>query len=1320
MTTPSQSCASWMSGKGGAEVSARFDSAVIPNNQLQSVLRQFEHNVTQLAAHATSEQQTVGDLPLVTSYDLHKIAEWNLTGQWPSLGCVHDLVIKTVQTSPDSPAVSAWDGELTYEQIDQAARCLAQLLIEEGGVGPEVAVGLCMDKSRWAMVAVLAILYAGGAVVPLGVQLPPDRIRFILQDSSPAMVLCDESKVDKLQSLGCRTLSVNEAALAHWAKPYDGRNPAVPSRSVRAENMAWIMYTSGSTGIPKGVTLEHRGIYNVVLSKGTNHSINPTTRVFQFAAFTFDASISDILMAWAFGGTVCLPSESERMNDLVGSLQRLKANSATLTPSTVALIPPAEVSQLKVLAMGGEASNPALMEKWLLDSNVTLMINSYGPTECSVTSTQNVGLTDVSGSCVIGRPMRGTQAWIVDPHDYNRLVPIGAVGELLIEGPQVARGYRNDPVKTSAAFITDPGFTADVGPRNSGRRMYRSGDLVRYNADGKMTILGRGDSQIKIRGQRVDLGEIESCIVKLMPKIRMAVVEYLCISDNQHALVAVLEFSDDDDDENDNSDAAGLSTWLKDSLARRLPAYMVPRVYMQMDMIPKNASGKIDRKAVRHFMMSEGIQTADTKSQAAAKVGKVETDREAVVRKLWAAVLGVEAETIDRHDNFFDLGGDSISAMKVVAAAKMEALDIRVLSIFENPVLFEMAIVAKSLTASAGEAASPPPYRPFELLDGVGNEEIDAFLETIVCPVTGTGKESIQDVFPAPDAVAFNVVGALTAAQTEVNTFVLDTDSGLDLVRLQQSCMLLARHIEAFRTTFAFDLGSRRLLQVILKSYKHNVSVVKAEGSLECATERLFEETMCRQPLRLGTPMVNMAILWQEESKETRILIRMSHAIYDGISLPIILDSLRKLYHQQDASPPPLSSFGAYIADLGRQTSDTSYNYWRGLLEGSSMPELVPATGSSQQTPMRMAFTKDKVISLPTSKREGITTSTIISCAWAHVLAQFTGKSDVVFGDTISGRNLVDPSISSTVVGCCATNVPMRIRFADGSGREHSVFQLLNQVRDQQRSRIPHESVGFRSIIRECTDWPMSTRFTSIVNHRPARPATKTASGQIGFQVNTMTTETNPLTTWYDLAVLSRESDSTVEMSLGYSTVAFYPDTAQALLDDLAHTVQILLDALPSKSDQTILLGTQAMPRSATNISMLRSVRAPTQQHTNQGEASNGMPTNKPKDTISTVLDTIWFSTFTSKRTSVATLPFDEPTPEGMRYLPFYQLGGDLLDAAYFIASIQGRIKTTESHVNGDAISNSQHAQVSLDDVVQHPTLEEFVSALHRRRLQVV
>ncbi|KAM0430348.1 hypothetical protein ACHAQK_010679 [Fusarium lateritium] len=1285
--------------KGEAAVEARFDSAVIPDDQLQAMLRQFEHNVTQLAKNAASEEQTVGDLPLANPHDLVKIADWNVTGEWPSLGCIHDLVIKHVRASPDSQAVCSWDGDLTYRQLDQAARSLAQLLMTEGGVGPEVTVGLCMEKSRWAMVAMLAILYAGGAVVPLGVQLPPERISVILQDSSPAMVLCDEDKADRFQSLSYRTVPVNEAAIAYLAQSYDGRDPAIPSRSVRPENMAWIIYTSGSTGVPKGVTLEHRGIYNIALSKGSGLNFDHTNRTFQFAPFTFDVSIGDVSMAWAFGGAVCLPSESERMNDLVGCMQRLKANYTVLTASTVALIPPAEVPDMKMLVMGGEANTPALIEKWLTGSKATLT-NSYGPAECSVTSTMNPGLTDGTGSFIIGRPIRGVQNWIVDPNNYNRLVPIGAVGELVIEGPQVARGYRNDPVKTSAVFITDPSFTADVGPKVSGRRMYRSGDLVRYNADGRIAILGRGDSQIKIRGQRVDLGEIESCIVKLMPKVQIAVVEYLHLSGNQRALVATLEFLD-----NERSDEADYSKWLKKSLAERLPAYMVPRLYLEIDKVPKNVSGKIDRKAVRQFMITEGMHMTDMTSQGVSKTGQVDNEREAVIRKLWAAVLGVEAETIDRHDNFFDIGGDSIIAMKLVAAAKTETLGIRVLDIFENPVLSKMAVVTKDLSDPSLGATSPPPYRPFQLLDSKDNN-IDAFLEEMVCPVTGKGKESIQDVFPATDAVAFSVAGALSAAQTEVNTFVLDADRGLDVDRLQQSCVLLAQHIEAFRTTFAFDLRNGTLLQIILKSYQHNVPVIKTEGSLEEATERVFEEHVCHQPLRLGIPMVNMAIL-HHDKKKTRILLRMSHSLYDAMSLPIILDTLGKLYHQHDAYERPMGSFAEYVADLNRQTNDTSYSYWRNLLDGSDMPKLVPTTDSDHLSPVRMAFTKDKVISVPKSKGDGITTSTIISCAWAHVLAQYTGKSDVVFGDTISGRNVVDPSIGSTVVGCCATNVPLRIKFTDSSG-DHSILQLLNQVRDQQRNRIPHEGVGVRSLIRECTDWSPATRITSIVNHRPAVPAVKSASEQVGFQISTITTEMKPLMTWYDLAVISRENNGTVEINLGYSTTAFHPDKAQSLVDDLADTVRILLDT--GHSNQIALLGTEAMPRSSSEFAMLPPVNGSEQQSPSEARSTNGS-----LDSSFGILDSIWFSVFASKRTTAGTLPPKSAIPE-MRYLPFYKLGGDFLDAAWFSSLIAHRVKATKVQVNG----NTLHAQVTFDDVLNHPSLVEFAGMLDRKHLQLV
>ncbi|CAJ2512280.1 Uu.00g052950.m01.CDS01 [Anthostomella pinea] len=1263
--------------RGEATVEARFDSAVIHDDRLFSILRQFEHNVAQLGNAATGEQ-TVGNLQLANAQDLDQIAKWNLGVQETTLGCVHDLIRNAIREHPAADAICSWDGQLTYQQLDQKARSLAHMLVTEGSVGPDVAVGFCMDKSRWAIVSMLAILYAGGAVVPLGVQLPLERLSTIVEDCSPAMVLCDDAQLYKFKTMGY------------------GHRRGVPSTLVRPENMAWIMYTSGSTGTPKGVVLEHGGLCSSLLGMGNICNTDSNFRAFQFSAYTFDVSISDVFVTLARGGIVCVPSESERMNDLVGAIKRLDVNFLHLTASTASLIPPTDVPAVKMLVLGGEHINPALVEKWQQLSNATLM-NSYGPVECSITSTANALLRDKDDAAVIGTALPGTQTWVVDPSNTNRLAPIGAVGELLSEGPHLARGYLNDALRTSTSFITDPSFVAEVGSGRRGRRMYRTGDLVRYNGDGSLTILGRDDSQVKIRGQRVDLAEIEFWILKIEPNVRTAVVEYLSSNDDQRALVAAVELLDPN-----RGDLSSIAAGLKTFLGEKLPSYMVPRVYLQMDTIPKTASGKTDRRAVRQFMVTEGFQRTEKLLADVSEPGTVHGDRETVVRKLWAAVLGVEEDSIDRQDNFFDLGADSIVAMKLAAAAKLEDIDIRVLDVFENPVLWKLATAAKKPNGLVAPRGSQQHYRPFQLLDGV--DDIDAFLEEVVCPVTGTRKESILDAFPTTDAVAFNVAGALTAAQTEVNTFVLDTDSDLDLDRLSQSFKLLAQHVEAFRSVFVLNLQDGKLLQVILESYQHHVRVVKVGGSIESATEGLLKGEMGRS-FRLGRPMINMAILHQEEGHKTRMLFRMSHALYDGLSLPITWDTLLAMYDHQGALETRLSSFSAYVHDLIPHTSDKTYNYWRILLHGSVMPELSPATKSDDQSPLRMAFTGQKTIPISGLKGEGITTAAVINCAWAHVLAQYTGKDDVVFGETISGRNLVDPLISNTLVGCCATHVPIRVRFGNPGGQ--TVLELLHQVRDQQRNRIPHEGLSFRTIIRDCTDWGPSTRFTSIVNHRPGMSPAKPVGGEMAFSVSTVTTENRPLTTWYDLAVISEEDDGVVTLSLGYSILGFKPETARALLDDLADTVHLIMNNGASRSDRLALYGTQAMPKSSS--AHINPMPAESSGNPRGKVTSNGMTIDRSVDAGVTTLDEIWLSVFTAK----ANIPTADT-----RQMPFHQLGGDILDVVHLVARVERSRKTTKRSLNGES-TTGPYPEVTIDDVLRHPSLMELAAFLQERRIEL-
>ncbi|KAG9256805.1 condensation domain-containing protein [Emericellopsis atlantica] len=572
---------------------------------------------------------------------------------------------------------------------------------------------------------------------------------------------------------------------------------------------------------------------------------------------------------------------------------------------------------------------------------------------------------------------------------------------------------------------------------------------------------------------------------------------------------------------------------------------------------------------------------------------------------MWAGVLGMEEARIDRQDNLFDLGADSISAMKLVAAARSEDLHIRVLDVFQNPVLWKLAAATSLANGSAPQRASQQVYRPFQLLGSV--PDIGVFLEEVVCPVTRTPKDSIVDAFLATDAVAFNVVGALTSSQTEVNTLFLDTDAVLDLDRLRQSYIMLAKHVEAFRTVFVLDPNDGKLLQVILDSYQHNVQRVKVRDTIESATQRLAEEEFCR-PFQLGRPMIDMAILHHEQSSKTRVLFRMSHALYDGPSLPIIWDTLHALYDRQGAFETQLTPFSAYLHDLLPHTTDKSYTYWRGLLKGAEMPALSTVTKSNTQGPVPMAFTGNKTVAVSRLKDTGITISAVINCAWAHVLAQYTGSDDAVFGDTISGRNLVDPVISSTLVGCCATHVPVRVRF-DRSGKQ-TLLELLHQVRDQQRSRIAHEGLGFRAIIREAMPKPM----LALDNWQPADKHGK-------------------------------------------------------------HSPQEEVVKKGKFLEQTV-------------------------------------------DTGLTTLEEIWFSVFTPKGGKAeSALAESGPTRE-MRQMPFYDLGGDLLDAAYFVALIGCRRKTSKRSLNGQHATDSD-AEVTIDHVIIYPSLGEFVGFLHTRQISL-
>jgi len=400
--------------------------------------------------------------------------------------CVHERFTRWAISQPDAPAICAHDGEYTYSELDAVTDRLAHRLVQLG-VGPDIFVPTCFDKSIFAVVAMLSVLKAGGAAVPLDATHPKPALQTRLEDANAHIVLTTAARAGKLDGLVSSVLTI-DAAFLDSLPTVSG--PACTS--VQPHNAVFVIFTSGSTGRPKGVVLDHSAIVTSAEAHGSKIGLNRDTRMLQFASYTFDNSLEEMFTTLQRGGCVCVPSEADRVNDLPGAITRLRATMVDLTPTVAALLNPSDVPTLKQMCLGAEPLTKALIELW---SQHMPVIGQYGPSEASINSAFK-DFSDGRGEATNIGKATGCVSWVVDAENRNRLVPIGCKGELLLEGPILSRGYLNDAEKTQAAFIFDPEWARTAGP--TGRRFYCTGDLVQYTSDGDMMYLGRKDSQVKV------------------------------------------------------------------------------------------------------------------------------------------------------------------------------------------------------------------------------------------------------------------------------------------------------------------------------------------------------------------------------------------------------------------------------------------------------------------------------------------------------------------------------------------------------------------------------------------------------------------------------------------------------------------------------------------------------------------------------------------------------------------------------------------------------------------------------------------------------
>jgi amino acid adenylation domain-containing protein len=594
------------------------------------------------------------------------------------------------------------------------------------GIGPEIPVLLCFEKSKWHVLASLAVLKAGGVCVSVDPTHPDDRLRTIAEKAKATIALCTESLLENMRRVVRHVIPLSSETMEGFTR--NRSDATFTCSAVGPTNAAFIVFTSGSTGKPKGIVQEHGAF--CWASERLRHKLGtkPGRRVLQFAAYTFDISIVDTFITLMYGACLCIPSTHERLNDLPGFINRAAVNQACITPTVARTFQPEDTPGLKVLCLAGEVVTRDNIATW---SEKVDLLNAYGPAEVSVAVLCKTNMTPDTHPADTGRPIGGG-CWIVSKNNPDQLVPIGAIGELLTEGPHVARGYLHDPKLTKAAFLEAPIWFKRVRGHDNGHRFYRTGDLVRYQRDGSIYFLGRADSQVKVRGQRVELGEVEHQIYASQLATN-AVVLYPASGILEKTLVAIVSFPGLSATESSTSGV--MSTLgpeeqrkaqikvesLKRFLSGTLPQYMLPSTWITLSSLPTSSSGKLDRKSLQDWVLSideDLVNSQDGIEGTDKGVARPQTEAQVHLANALSWVLNLPVQRIDMASSFLKLGGmstqfplrdkaliltgDSVSAMAVVSRCRHDGkITITVKDLLQAETLQDLADRAKKVANTA-------------------------------------------------------------------------------------------------------------------------------------------------------------------------------------------------------------------------------------------------------------------------------------------------------------------------------------------------------------------------------------------------------------------------------------------------------------------------------------------------------------------------------------------------------------------------------------------------------------------------------------------
>jgi amino acid adenylation domain-containing protein len=968
-----------------------------------------------LASSVANPEAKLDDLEMLSLGERNQlVAEWSGSRTaYPRESSIQELFEAEVERRPEAVAVIFDEEQLTYRELNERANQLAHHL-RGLGVGPETLVALCVERSLELIVGLLGILKAGGAYVPLDPYYPPERLAFMLEDSAAPVLLTQKWFADILPAkskIVCIDSDWNQIAASSTDNPVNQNS---------ADSLAYLMYTSGSTGQPKGIGIPHRGVVRLV--RNTNYAdFGPDQTLLQLAPISFDASTFEVWGSLLNGGRlVVMPPDQPSLEELARALQQHGITTLFLTTGLFHVMVNGQLESLlglRRLLAGGEVLSPHAVNQVLEAGGALTFCDIYGPTENTTYSTfypMQSGAT-FGATVPIGKPINNTFVYVLDRE--LRPTPAGVPGELFLGGDGLARGYHKRPELTAERFVPNP--FSDV----PGARLYRTGDRVRFLADGNIEFIGRFDFQVKVRGFRIELGEIETVLAG-HDAVKEVVVEMRGDVSEEKRLVAYLV----------SKPEAELSTdELRQYLSEKLPDYMMPNSFVMLDSMPLTNNGKVDRKA---------LPEPDTqRRELAESYVAPRTQVEQQLSEIWSTMLDVELVGV--NDNFFELGGHSLLATQLISAVREKfGVELPLRSLFDSPTV---AGIAEHINAATPEQKSTVPV-------------ISRTDRNRALPLSFAQKRMWFLNLLEPESAYYNVPLAMRL------TGRLDTDA------LEKAINEVIRRHEVLRTTFENRDGDA--VQVIHEAVHLDLTVEEIDE--DRVVELAMEEST--KPFDLGRwPLLRMRLL-KLGPENFVALFTMHHIISDGWSMGVLVREVAALYAAfVEGKPSPLPELPLQYADfaawqqkwLRGSVLDEQLEYWKKQLSGAptvlELPIDKPRPAIQKFRGANEVFSVPKDVTeqlLALSRQEGATLFMTLLAAFNVLLYRYTGQSDILLGTPIANRNRAE---IEGLIGFFVNTLVLRAQMES----DESFLSLLRQVRTTTLDAYAHQDLPFENLVQE-------------------------------------------------------------------------------------------------------------------------------------------------------------------------------------------------------------------------------------------------------------